>query len=214
MHSSIVPMARTTCISLEIGSHHHSGSCAGGYSNFAFFCGEPLSKAIDELCQIEKVLIRRTPFHMAIHQAMLNLHDSDIKNPAQLSGDKFDYKYCFDKAGTKSDIIRTSLICCIIAYLFYDYDAASKFIGICKRDKEHFGIVIFKVLLHFYDGLLASSIARNIDNKEKYIKIVEENILKLKGYAENAPMNYLNKVCLLEAELAAIHRNESEAKFL
>ena len=39
MHSSIVPMARTTCVSFEIGLHHCRASTAGGYAKFAFLCG-------------------------------------------------------------------------------------------------------------------------------------------------------------------------------
>jgi len=214
MHSSIEPMARMTCISLEIGSHHYSSCCAAAYCVFTFFCGEELSKTIDEICHLEDVLIRRIPLNMAIHQAMLNLHDSDIKDPAKMSGDKFDSKFCFDKDGAKNVIVRTSLICCIIAYLFYDYEAASKFIEICKRDEEHFGMKLFKAMFHFYDGLVASSISRNIERKEKYMKIIEENIINLKHYAENAPMNYLNKARLLEAELAVLHKNEAQAKSL
>ena len=86
-----------------------------------------------------------TPFHMATCQATLNLHGSDIKNHAQLSGDTFDYDHCFDKAGKTNDVIRTSVMCCIIACLFYDSEAASKFIEINKRDEDQFGALIFKV---------------------------------------------------------------------
>ena len=53
--------------------------CARAYINFYFFCGTTLSKVINEIFQHEEVLIIRTPFHMAMHQEILNHHISNIK---------------------------------------------------------------------------------------------------------------------------------------
>ena len=133
---------------------------------------------------------------MATHQAMLNLHDSGIFF-AKMSEHSYNSKYFFDKDGAKLVILKTSVMCCIVAHIFHDYESSSKFIEIYKRDKENFDMKMFKVIFYFYDGLLARSIARNIERKEKYVKIFDDIILNLKTFAENAPMNFLNKFYLL-----------------
>merc|ERR1712151_1225774 len=48
--------------------------------------------------------------------------------------------------------------------------------------------------------------------KVKFIEMLEDDIVNLKQYAETAPENCLNKVSLLEAELAVMQNKESHAK--
>ena len=181
------------------------------YISFSFFCGEPLSKLFDEICQFEEVLPHKGKVPSCLHQSIINLLDSNIKNPANLSGEEFDSTFCFGPDGGKREIIRVSTICCVIAYLFYDYQGASKFLDICKMYKEYFGNILLKIIFHFYDGLVASEMSRDAQDKEKYEDMMKESILNLKRYAQNAPINYLNKCHLLEAELAVTCNKRPEA---
>ena len=193
MYSSLAPLRNMTFSSLEIGSHHYCVSCLASYCGIAFFCGEPLWKAIDIISQLEE-LITLSTFNKSVYQAALNLHDENTESFDQLSKETFDYKYCFDEGNEKNDVARTSLLGCVMAYLFYEYDTASKFMDVCKEYEGYFGNFYHKAIYHFYNGLVTSSKALKVQEKENLIKIVTENILKLEEYASNAPMNYLNKV--------------------
>ena len=212
LHSTLAPLRRSAYVSLEIGSHHHSSSIVSTYSCLAFFSGESLSKLNDKISQFEEVLSFKTKAYLSVYQTIINLHSHSIENPAKLSGEKFDYKYCFNDDGVKGDVAKTSAISCMIPYMFYDFETASKLIDICKSLKDHLGFLFLKVIFYFYDGLIASSMARNEDKKVKFIEMVEDDIVNLKQYAETAPENCLNKVSLLEAELAAMQKKESHAK--
>ena len=66
-------------------------------------------------------------------------------------------------------------------------------------------------LFYFFDGLVSLAFARNGVDQGRHLKNVEENIVKLKCLCDNAPQNYQNKVCLLEAELAAVRKNQLDA---
>ena len=54
--------------------------------------------------------------------------------------------------------------------------------------------------------------ARKGKNKEILVETIKEDILNLKQFANDATMNYLHKVHLLEAELAVICNNYLEVK--
>ena len=189
----------------------HSSFSFYRYACFSFFCGEPLSKLIDDISQFDDVLTLKNKVFKSVHQAALNLQDLSLDNPAKLSGEVFDYAYCFDTDGVKSEIVRAGTICCIVAYLFDDIQTASKLIEICKSLEKYFGNIIHKVIFYFYEGLVTSSMARNAEKKDEFIKIIKEDIAKLELYADNAPKNYYNKLMLLEAELAVMQNKESEA---
>lgn len=65
----------------------------------------------------------------------------------------------------------------------------------------------------FYDGL-ATIIAMHYEQgkeKETLSQHAKENIIKLRKMSEDAPENYLNKVCLLEAELAVVYEDKNKA---
>jgi len=211
LHDVLLPLRRIACVSLEIGSHHYASTSVSSYVSFSFFCGESLSKLIDDISQFEEMLTFKNKIFSSVHQAVLNLQDMSIENPAKLSGEAFDYTFCFDKDGVKSEIVRTSTICCIVAYLFDDIQTASKFIETCRPLEEYFGNVFQKVIFYFYEGLITSSIARNTENDIEFIKIIKEDIVKIERYVDNAPMNCRNKILLLEAELAVLQKREDEA---
>merc|ERR1711933_96736 len=62
-----------------------------------------------------------------------------------------------------------------------------------------------------FDGLVATVFAKKGENESKWKKIALGCISKLKEMSERAPSNYLNKLYLLEAEMAAIYSGESDA---
>ena len=212
LHSSLAPLRRTIYVSLEVCLHHFTVNLVSSYCFYSLVCGEPLSKLIDDISQFEEVLTIRNIQYASVHQAVLNLQDIEIENPSNLSGEVFDYTCCFDKDGVKSDIVRTSTTCCIIAYLFDDIQTASKLIEICKKLEAYFGTVFYKVIFYFYEGLVTSSMARSAEKKDDFIEIIKRDIDKLERYADNAPENFRNKLMLLEAELAIMQKKESEAK--
>merc|ERR1712151_1205506 len=67
-------------------------------------------------------------------------------------------------------------------------------------------------IFYLYEGLISLSFARSSDiGREKWIEKAKQNALKLKKLCYDAPENFLNKYHLLEAELAAVQKNETIA---
>jgi len=208
----LAPLRKTIAASLEIGLHHYSTICVGSYCAFAFFCGDTLSTLHDEMCQFEEVHNMQRKRYMAIKQAILNLQDSNLEHPSVLSGEIFRYESLLDANGLKSDLGNSYTICLMVAYLFGDIQTALKMKNRCKALGNCFNHTSNKLLFYFYDSLVSALVVKKLEKKDEYIQIIAENIRKLGRYAENAPMNYLNKVYLLKAELAVVQNKEVDAE--
>jgi len=63
----------------------------------------------------------------------------------------------------------------------------------------------------FYDGLVASNMAKQSEDKLMWLKIAESSMLILKEMSEISPENYQNKLYLLQAEMAVAFLDESAA---
>lgn len=136
-------------------------------------------------------------------------------NPVLVSVEGFDSKLCFDKNENIYDRSRCALTCCIIAYMFHDYNSALEYAEICKLGtKTMLQMYLYPIFL-FYDGLVLLELAKSpiiIESKKQdYFESVKRNITKLRKMSKKSPQNYCNKVYLLEAELSVAEGNVTEA---
>ena len=63
----------------------------------------------------------------------------------------------------------------------------------------------------FFEGLASLAKAKCETNKKPLIEVAERNIAELRNFCQNVPQNYLNKLRLLEAELAVVQNDQLKA---
>jgi len=101
------------------------------------------------------------------------------------------------------------------AYLFNDYPSASTFLNTFRPLSSYVSRIggILHPMSIFYDCLisLVDAVELTSNKKELILEQVRINISKLRKLSENAPTNFLNKVHFLEAEMAAVHGDVSQA---
>ena len=212
LSKSIDSFKMAAIVSVEMGLHHFTTACFTGYFTRSFLSGKLLLKLINDWSECKDVIVHKSKHILSVQQAILNLHDLNVTDPSKLIGEHFNYKSCFDNDGSKFDIPRSSLISSIIAFLFNDYKAASKLLEVCRPLKGYLENGYLVTIFYFYEGLIASISARNAKSKKNSIKTIEEDISRLKEFADDAPVNYAHKVYLLKAELAVVCDKHSEAK--
>merc|ERR1712194_224283 len=96
------------------------------------------------------------------------------------------------------------------SYLFMDYPSASMFLNRYRPFSGYISIssgYVYTISI-FYDCLITLA---SDDKKETLTEQVKLNISKLRHLSESSPMSYLNKVHFLEAEIAAVQGDVSEA---
>ena len=168
---------------------------------------------MDNIEEFKPTMPILSKFFLCLNQAVLNLRDLEKTNPAIIEGELFDYKMCFDENGKAYDIIRCVVICTFTACVFNDYDLALKLATIGRPLISHISSFFMEPVFLFYDGLVSLASVKTFEQEGKKSKIQHAKgiITRLRKMSEDAPENYLNKVHLLEAELAVINNDTSKA---
>jgi len=212
IHDAIVPLKLTHNIGLEIGSQESTMAGALTYSTYALLSGMNLATLLDHIEAIKSTVPILYKMFLCVNQAVLNFHETDSKNPALIEGKLFDYRICHDKNEKGYDVSRCLVICIFTACIFNDHNLALKFAKMCRPLANYISSFYTESIFLFYDGLVSLIAAKFEDDQEKEILIqrAKEIIARLRKMSEDAPENYLNKVHLLEAELAVVYDDENK----
>jgi histidine kinase len=161
--------------------------------------------------QIKEWLFPNQVFHQAILNLMGNSEDpcvlkGEVYNEQEMLPLQFEAK----ESGTLWDVYLNKLILC---YLFDEPDKAAQNAVLAKKYEESalgtYSISIFC----FYESLslLSASLKCSSDKHKIIMKKVNANQKKLKKLADHAPMNFLHKFYLVEAEKARVLQNNIKA---
>jgi predicted ATPase/signal transduction histidine kinase/tRNA A-37 threonylcarbamoyl transferase component Bud32 len=101
-----------------------------------------------------------------------------------------------------------------ICYLFHDYKQA---LEMATKMRDYMGVALgfySTAISNLYESLTQLAIFHDVKNAEqKYIlEQVDTNQKRMKNWAHHAPMNFLHKFYLVEAERARVLGNDSDAR--
>jgi len=206
---------------LKIGDFEYAASSAMIFSTHSYFAGikllklkDTISKSTDTIKKIKQLVLL---YHNErIWQIILNLMGYS-NNPVIITGDIFNeeknYKLCIERNDEGG-------ICCLhidklfLSYLFYEYDLAVESAAIAEKHLMGLMGGIAIPCFYFYDSLAQLALFFNSSKKTQILKKVNSNQKKMKKWAYHAPMNYLHKWQLVEAERNRIlKKNEQAIKF-
>jgi len=139
-----------------------------------------------------------------------NLLGHNSENPNLLKGQYFDYNCCYDGTVETAEVAKTLVKCSMVAYLFDDYSSSLNFLQDSFEKKYIYSSYQYPIML-FFEGLASLAKAKCETNKKPLIEVAERNIAELRNFCQNVPQNYLNKLRLLEAELAVVQNDLSKA---
>jgi predicted ATPase/signal transduction histidine kinase len=198
---------------LEFVGHNGHGFCLNSY-----WCGQPLAELEPQI--------------RAYHQQLLDLNQLRTANYCSiywettlfLLGNPNNLEISFEEERYEEKLVSQSLatndlyrLC--IFYLYRvtlrfllediagacaDVDRARQYIAGCAGSISEAG-------LYFYDSLIALATPESETQLETQRQRVQENQRKLQHWAEHAPMNYLHKWQLVEAEKYRVARQRAEA---
>lgn len=97
------------------------------------------------------------------------------------------------------------------AYLFGDYDLAEKYVDAAPQIYNNSTGAMDSVYTMTYECLTLLAQARQGKRRFRRILYVKRCLKRLKFWATHAPMNFLGKQFLLEAELASVQGNGQKA---
>ena len=198
---------------LEFVGHNGHGFCLNSY-----WCGQPLAELEPQI--------------RAYRQQLLDLNQLTTANYCSiywettlfLLGNPNKFEISFEEERYEEKLVSQSLATNDLYRLcsFYLYRATLRFLlgDIARADLDvdrarqyiagSAGITS-EAVLYFYDSLIALATPESETQLETQRQRVQENQRKLQHWAEHAPMNYLHKWQLVEAEKYRVARQRAEA---
>ena len=219
VRETLKPMMEGYQSGLETGDPEYASYCLFNYTTNSFLIGEELTGLEREMAKCSQALDQikqEISLHdeNIYHQTVLNLIGRG-ENPCLLVGESFNEE--------KSELLREGNITghyyvyfnkLILCYLFGAYSQAIENAAIAEKYLDNVIATIFFSIFHFYDSLaqLAAFPQAEKSERKRILKKVAANQKKMQKWAQHAPMNYLHKFYLVEAERARVLGKDGEAR--
>ncbi|MBD1827876.1 AAA family ATPase [Microcoleus vaginatus GB1-A2] len=150
-----------------------------------------------------------------IQQTVQNLRETRIQSDC-LIGEAYDETVMIPKHHQDNEFTAIACACIyklLLAYCYGNYTAALDHITQVKQYLMGVSGSVFVPIFHFYAALthLALFRAQPAIEQTEILALVESHQSTLEQWAQNAPMNYLHKWHLVEAERQRVLGNKAEA---
>ena len=196
-------------VALETGDFEYAGIVSGLHCFYAFYCGRELSWMAQALTTTDDVYVRynlgRTfSSHRLYYQVVLNLR-GQAADPTRLVGTSYDETSMLPQHLTANNLLtvfRLYLNRAFLQYLFGQPAGALDSITLAGQYVQAAVGMFDATLLCFYDSLiqLAAATGAAPEAQTPHLEKVTTNQQQLHRWAQAAPMNFLHKFHLVEAE--------------
>ncbi|HBE35608.1 MAG TPA: serine/threonine protein kinase, partial [Cyanobacteria bacterium UBA11368] len=220
IHATLDPLLNSYTIALETGDLPVAGWAAYMYGYHSYFVGQALGELISQLTAYSEQLhrIQQEPLKLMNDiccQAAFNLV-YETETPSKLSGNYYDEEALLpqhQKTNNYTLIFKCYLQKLILSYLFGN---PSEAVGNANMAEQYLDGVIGYLdipLFYFYASLalLATLPDGNTEKVNSIQERVAVNQQKMEYWATHAPMNYLQKFHLVEAERCQVLGQRYEA---
>lgn len=206
---------------LQTGDLLSASLCIFDYGFQAYWSGQELiglekdlakhNKAINQLRQKQILYVNEL-----YRQAVLNLQGK-AEDPCRISGDSYDEEEMLSRhlqAHDRNALCQIYLNKLFLCYLFHDYSQASKNAALAEAHLAGLVATAAVPAFYLYDSLTRLALVSDVQDptQASLFEKVETNQEKMQLWAQHAPMNYLHKFYLVEAERARALRKDGEAR--
>ncbi|MGK0290488.1 MAG: putative ATPase/GAF domain-containing protein, partial [bacterium] len=222
LRETLDPLLEGYQAGLDIGDSDYASYNAHMHFLHAFIVGTELNELSKEMNSFNKNLqnIKQNTylnFHQIWLQTVKNLINPTLQ-PWILTSPDYDEGIMLEKHTQAND--RTALHNFYASkrylhYLFYDYSQAVENSRMAKKYLDGVTAMIHVPLYSFYDSLSYLGLLPELQKFEykTVLKRIANNQERLKKWADHAPMNFLNKFMLVEAEQAGFLKKDEAAMY-
>ncbi|BAY29602.1 two-component hybrid sensor and regulator [Nostoc carneum NIES-2107] len=217
---TLAPAIEGYSTGLETGDLEYAGYCAYIYPVHSFWLGkelEILEKDFSIYVDSLKKIKQQVAFYWSsiYYQTVLNLQGKS-ENIYKLIGTAYDEETMLithQKANDLYTINHLFVNKLFISYLFHDYDQALKNAEMAEQSLGGVTGLVVVPLFYFYDSLVRLALYSRVPVSEQQaiLEKVQTNQEKMEVWASHAPMNYLHKFNLVNAEKYRVLERKYEA---
>ena len=220
LRDGLKPLMAAYRIGLDVGDLEYAALAGAFYCTQGFAAGRELvelekdldlySKAIGKLKQQTTEYLTRL-----YHQSVLNLMGRS-ENNCLLVGDAYNENELLPlmlELNERSIILATYIHKLMLCYLFHEYESALKHALVVEEFLDGAQGTVLVPLAMLYGSLVRLAVFGSSNEKDKgtILKKVAKNQRLLATWSDTAPMNYLNKYYLVEAERSRILKDYHQA---
>ncbi|MGR3319273.1 MAG: histidine kinase [Candidatus Anammoxibacter sp.] len=207
-------------VGLEIGDLEYASLCAVYYCVYLFLNGKELKLVENKMAEfsdvIKKVNQERILNYLKLHRQLtlnlMNYAEDRRRLNGEICSDK-EMLSIFEKSNDKTMTGLVYIFNAMLCYIFGDYRQAVKNSLAAEEYLESIMASIYVVIHTFYHSLILLALYPGAQKSEQkqYLKRAVRNQKKMKKWAYHAPMNFLHKYYLVEAEIARVLGKHSKA---
>jgi predicted ATPase/signal transduction histidine kinase len=201
---------------LETGDLEFAAYCVYNYCKLSYCAGVNLVDLAESMGIYEDAIVQikqetALNFHQIGYQAVLNLI-GDNSNPCELIGKAYNEKNKLPQhqaANDRYSIASFYIHKLILFYTFSDYTQALQMLYLAEQSLDAVTGAFQFSLFYFYGALSYLATYPNVTPHQeehclKILEIVANYQQKIKNWSELAPMNFLHKFYLIEAESSRV----------
>ncbi|PRX33491.1 PAS domain S-box-containing protein [Orenia metallireducens] len=194
---------------IETGDFEYAGYCLTAHDKNSFYAGCQLQvmeeNILNNLSKLKKIKQGISiNWEQLFGQTVLNLQGK-AEDPTKLTGQLCNENEMLAKLtdiGDLTGLVHLFLKKVILKYYFQEYSTAVEF---AKKTEEYINTIAGTadtVIFYFFDSLAKLAVYPTLtaDEQDQILVRVSENQAKMKKWSEHAPMNFLHKFYLVEAE--------------
>ncbi|WP_193199539.1 ATP-binding sensor histidine kinase [Nostoc sp. MG11] len=206
---ALKPLHEAYSAGLETGDLEFAAFSLLAYSYYSYFIGRELTGLTQELTiysnAIAKTKQERMLNWLTIYwQSVLNLL-GNVEYPCRLIGEAYDEEKMLPiqlQAKDRVGLLYLYFSKLHLCYLFQDFPQAVEIAILAEKYLDAGTGQLVVPLFHFYNSLIMLAVCLNFDEAEQKQILTKVAISqeKMQHWANHAPMNYLHKFYLVEAE--------------
>jgi predicted ATPase/serine phosphatase RsbU (regulator of sigma subunit)/tRNA A-37 threonylcarbamoyl transferase component Bud32 len=217
---TLEPLLLAYSSGLETGDLEYGTYSVLWNSYYSYCMGQELAVVEREAAKysdtIQKLKQERNFHYLNLNRQMVLNLMGQSENPCRLIGDVYDESKRLPldiEANDQTVLFHIYLEKLTLCYLFGEYEEALDNAALAEKYIESAAGMLTTTLFYFYDSLARVAVyssSSKIQQKRLFQK-VQSNQKKLKKWAHHAPMNYLHKFYLVEAEWHRVQGSEAVA---
>ena len=220
MRAAISRLKDAFTAGMETGDFLYAGYSISGYAEANFVAGVELDTWESEAAVYNAALAQAKQYsaqtYLNMAQQMVKNFRETVSQPDCLRGTGYDETVMIPKHHQDNQLSILAFAYTyklLLAYSFGNYTAAINYISQAEQYLIAISGMVFLPIFHFYAALthLVFFPTQTEIKQAEILALVEIHQTTLKQWAKNAPMNYLHKWYLVEAEKHRVLGNKAEA---
>lgn len=206
---------------MENGDFQYGGYCLPAYAKNSFYLGQSLESLEKEILEYSNVLQKLEQglslnYLNIFGQLVLNMQGK-TQNPRILIGEFCNEDKLITMAKDIGDLVGAFFLFLskmMLNYYFGEYSSAVEYAQMAEKNLSGVAAMVDIPVYYYFDSLarLARYTAMSEDEQKTTRERVENSQAQMKTWSDFAPMNFLHKYHLVEAELYRVMGNIVAAK--